>query len=78
MSPAGTTLEIALVDAPEISDAALDADGAHVFLEPDVAEFLDDKVLDVEPGEAGPTFMIRGQSSFDRWSNGRPREGPAG
>ena len=64
------------MDAPESSDAALDAE-AHVFLEAEVAELLDDKVLDVEPGEAGPTFMIRGPSSFDPSSNGHAEEGPA-
>ena len=67
-TPQGTALELALVDAPEAADEEIDAGGAHVFLEPQVAGFLGDKVLDasvesggqvrfsvLEPGEAEPS-----------------------
>jgi iron-sulfur cluster assembly protein len=66
-TPEGTPLELALVNAPEAADEDIDAGGAHVFLEPQVAGVLDDKVLDasvesgghvrftvLEPGEAQP------------------------
>jgi iron-sulfur cluster assembly protein len=65
--PQGTPLELALVGAPEGADEEIDAGGAHVFLEPRVAGFLGDKVLDasvgsgsqvrfsvLEPGEVEP------------------------
>jgi iron-sulfur cluster assembly protein len=66
-TPQGTPLELALVDAPEAADEEIEAGGAHVFLEPQVAGILGDKVLDahvesggqvrfsvLEPGEAEP------------------------
>jgi hypothetical protein len=46
--------------------------GAHVFLEPEVAEFMEDKVLDAEVEETGVRFSIRDQDAFDPGSNGRP------
>jgi iron-sulfur cluster assembly protein len=71
-TPAGTALQISLVDGPDPSDAAVDESGAHVYLEPAVAEFLDDKVLDVEVTEGRPSFAVREQGGFDPRSNGRP------
>jgi iron-sulfur cluster assembly protein len=52
-TPQGTPLELALVDAPEAADEAIDADGAHVFVEPEVAGFLGDKVLDASVDSGG-------------------------
>ncbi|MGH3519898.1 MAG: iron-sulfur cluster biosynthesis family protein [Haloechinothrix sp.] len=51
----GTTqLSLAVSDAPEADDQVLGTDsGAKVFMEPNAAEFLDDKVLDVRQDEAG-------------------------
>ena len=66
-TPQGAPLELALVDAPEAADEEIDAGGAHVFVEPQVAGFLGGKVLDasiesggqvrfsvLEPGEVDP------------------------
>jgi hypothetical protein len=54
---------------PEPTDNEIAAGGAHVFLEPTVAEILDDKVLDasVESGRVQFTLFERGtpESSQD-------------
>jgi len=51
IEPGATTaaaLQLTLVDGPEAADQAVEELGVHVFLEPTVAEFLDDKVLDAQ------------------------------
>jgi iron-sulfur cluster assembly protein len=68
----GTALELTIVDGPEIDDQEVNESGAHVFLEPEVAEFMDDKVLDAALEETGVRFSIRDQESFDPESNGQP------
>jgi iron-sulfur cluster assembly protein len=68
----GTSLEITIVESPEVDDQEVLEDGAHVFLEPEVAEFMDDKVLDAQLEETGVRFSIRDQESFDPESNGKP------
>jgi hypothetical protein len=42
-----------------IASEAVDEDGATVYLEPHVAGFLDDKVLDAEVDEGRVTFLVR-------------------
>jgi iron-sulfur cluster assembly protein len=64
-TPTGTALEIAIVDGPATEDKALDEEGAHVFLEPGVAEFLDDKVLDAELDSGRVSFAVREQDEFE-------------
>lgn len=58
-TPAGTALEITIVDGPETADEAVDEEGAHVYLEPHVAQFLDDKVLDAQLAEGTVSFAVR-------------------
>jgi iron-sulfur cluster assembly protein len=58
---AGTPLEITLVESPETEDQSVDEEGAHVFLEPEVAQFLDDKVLDASIDEGRVSFAFRDQ-----------------
>jgi Fe-S cluster assembly iron-binding protein IscA len=59
-TPAGTPLELSLVDAPEAEDETVsDGEGATVYLEHEVAGFLDDKVLDAEVDAGKVTFVIR-------------------
>jgi iron-sulfur cluster assembly protein len=70
VSPAGTSLDLSIVDGPEIDDQEINEGGAHVFLESEVAMFMDDKVLDAEVEETGVRFSIRDQDSFDPSSNG--------
>jgi hypothetical protein len=43
-----------------------------VFLEPEVAEFMEDKVLDAELEETGVRFSIRDQDAVDPSANGKP------
>ncbi|MFF5991586.1 MULTISPECIES: HesB/IscA family protein [Prauserella] len=53
-SDAGAQLALSIAPAPEDGDEVLGTDsGARVFLEPQAASFLDDKVLDVQQDEQG-------------------------
>ena len=58
-TPEGTALELSLVEEPEPADEKVDDDGATVYLEPHVAGFLDDKVLDAQVDEGRVTFLVR-------------------
>ena len=58
-TPEGTALELALVDEPQPDDEKIDDDGATVYLEPHIAGFLDDKVLDAQVDEGRVTFLVR-------------------
>ena len=58
-TPQGTALELSLVEEPEPEDEKVDEDGATVYLEPDVAGLLEDKVLDAEVDEGQVTFLLR-------------------
>jgi iron-sulfur cluster assembly protein len=69
---AGTTLQIALVESPETADESVDEAGAHVFLEPEVAQFLDDKVLDASVDEGRVSFAVREQAGDPRTDSGSP------
>jgi iron-sulfur cluster assembly protein len=60
-TPAGTALRITLVESPETQDQSVDEQGAHVYLEPEVAQFLDDKVLDAQVDEGRVSFAVREQ-----------------
>ena len=61
--PAGaeTRFELSVVPLPAEDDAVIDEDGARVFLEPEAASFLDDKVLDVTVDENRIGFVIADQ-----------------
>jgi iron-sulfur cluster assembly protein len=58
-TPEGTELELALVEEPEPTDEKVDDDGATVYLEPDVAGFLEDKVLDAQVDDGRVMFLVR-------------------
>src|SRR5919204_6413955 len=58
-TPEGTALELSLVEEPAPEDEKFDDDGATVYLEPHVAGFLDDKVLDAQVDEGRVTFLVR-------------------
>jgi iron-sulfur cluster assembly protein len=50
----GAQLALSVAEQPEAGDQVLGTEGgARVFLEPEAAQFLDDKVLDVQQDEAG-------------------------
>lgn len=61
---AGAQLALALAAAPEDGDQVLGTEGgARVFLEPQAATFLDDKVLDVQEDDQGQlSFAVMRQA----------------
>jgi Fe-S cluster assembly iron-binding protein IscA len=62
---AGTALHLAIVPAPVESDVVVDAEGEQIFLEPEVAGFLDDKVLDAHVEEGRVSFAIASQAGAE-------------
>jgi iron-sulfur cluster assembly protein len=56
----GTPLEISLAAGPEDSDQTVEEAGATVYVEEDVAEFLDDKKLDATVEDGRVRFRIKG------------------
>lgn len=58
-TPEGTELELSLVEEPEPEDQKIADGGATVYLEPQVASLLDDKVLDAQLEDGSVTFMVR-------------------
>jgi iron-sulfur cluster assembly protein len=56
----GSTLSLALVNAPEPDDEVVAPDGAtQVYLEPQIVPFLEDAVLEAQVSEAGVAFSLR-------------------
>ena len=55
----GVELELALVEEPEALDETVEQEGATVYLDPEAAELLDDKLLDAQVAEDHVTFMLR-------------------
>jgi iron-sulfur cluster assembly protein len=58
-NPEGIALELTLVDEPEPADERVEQEGATVYLDPDAAELLEDKLLDAQVAEDHVTFMLR-------------------
>jgi iron-sulfur cluster assembly protein len=71
-TPEGTALELTLVEEPEPEDEKVDEDGATVYLEPHVAGFLDDKVLDAQLDEGRVTFVLRDETEPAQPQYGHP------
>jgi iron-sulfur cluster assembly protein len=71
-TPEGTALELTLVEEPEPEDEKVDEDGATVYLEPHVAGFLDDKVLDAQLEEGRVTFVLRDETEPSEPEYGHP------
>ena len=55
-------LELAVAEEPDAMDEVVEQEGAHVFLEPVVAQALSDKVLDASVEDDGVRFTIHDQS----------------
>lgn len=53
--------ELSVAELPAEDDAVIDEQGARVFLEPQAASYLDDKVLDVRVEENRLGFVIAEQ-----------------
>ena len=53
-----TNLRLSVVPVPAEDDDVIEEQGARVFLEPEAASLLDEKVLDasIEPGQVAFTF----------------------
>lgn len=52
-------LQVSAAPGPDANDQVIDADGAHIYLEPQAASFLEDKVLDAEVDSEGtPHFSL--------------------
>ncbi len=59
-------LQVEAVPAPDAGDQVLEAAGAYVFVAPQAAGFLDDKVLDAQVDEAGNVrFSLAAQRPGD-------------
>ncbi len=54
----GTPLELHLAPGPETTDQTVEEGGAHVYVEEELAEFLDDKVLDASVEEGRVRFRL--------------------
>lgn len=67
-------LELSVADEPDALDEVIEQEGAHVFLEPVVAEALSDKVLDAAVEGDGIRFTIEEQPGGPLLSSngGRP------
>jgi iron-sulfur cluster assembly protein len=56
-------LKVSPAGGPESGDQVVESEGARVFLEPQAAEMLDDKVLDARVNDSGGVeFLVAGQS----------------
>jgi iron-sulfur cluster assembly protein len=53
-------LQLAAAAGPSENDQVIEAAGAHVFLEPQAAAYLDDKVLDAQLDEQGTAHFTLG------------------
>ena len=62
-SPGGAPLQITVMGGPEPTDQTVEDGGATVYVESEVAEYLDDKVLDAEVADAQVRFTLREQTT---------------
>jgi iron-sulfur cluster assembly protein len=67
-------LELALVEEPEALDETIEQEGATVYLDPEAAELLDDKLLDAQVAEDHVTFMLRDDPGEEPFEHFVPRE----
>jgi Fe-S cluster assembly iron-binding protein IscA len=68
-APAGGGLQVQVTSGPAEDDQVLAEEGVRVFLDPDAATYLDDKVLDAKvDGQGGAQFTL-GEQNTD---NGHP------
>jgi iron-sulfur cluster assembly protein len=67
-------LELALVEEPEALDETVEQEGATVYLDPEAAELLDDKLLDAQVAEDHVTFMLRDDTSGAPFEHFVPHE----
>ncbi|WP_028849415.1 hypothetical protein [Thermocrispum municipale] len=58
-------LHVEIASQPEVDDQLLDSAGARVFLDPQAALMLDDKVLDATVDEQGQASFVLGTQATD-------------
>jgi Fe-S cluster assembly iron-binding protein IscA len=56
-------LQVSAAAGPSENDLVIDAAGAHVYLEPKAAAFLEDKVLDAQVDQDGQAHFSVGMQS---------------
>jgi Fe-S cluster assembly iron-binding protein IscA len=61
----GVSLELSLVGEPEATDETVEQAGATVYLDPDAAQLLSDKLLDAQVAEDHVTFVLREEDEDD-------------
>ncbi len=57
-APAAGNLHVTIAEAPAESDQVIEDEGARVFVDEELTDYLDDKVLDASVSEAGVSFAI--------------------
>jgi iron-sulfur cluster assembly protein len=67
-------LELALVEEPDALDETIEQEGATVYLDPDAAELLDDKLLDARVADDHVTFVLRDETSDEPFETFVPDE----
>jgi iron-sulfur cluster assembly protein len=68
-SPAGSdpgALQVTAAPGPNENDQVVEAAGAHVYLEPQAAAYLEDKVLDAEVDSEGKAHFSLGMQGIDQ------------
>ena len=68
-SPAGSdpgALQVTAAPGPSENDQVVEAAGAHVYLEPQAAAYLEDKVLDAEVDSEGKAHFSLGMQGTDQ------------
>ena len=68
--PDGVAFEMTLVGEPEEDDETVEDEGATIFLQPEAAELLDDKILDAELKDDQVRFAVIDPEAFGPTSNG--------
>ena len=70
MSSAGSAdpgaLQVTAAPGPNENDQVVEAAGAHVYLEPQAAAYLEDKVLDAEVDSEGKAHFSLGMQGTDQ------------
>ncbi|MEA2245911.1 MAG: iron-sulfur cluster assembly protein [Solirubrobacteraceae bacterium] len=74
----GVPLELSLVGEPDDLDETIEQGGATVYLDPNAADLLDDKLLDAQVAEDHITFVLREDDGRDPAAHepGRNGHGP--
>lgn len=57
-----THLELSVVALPSEDDEVIEEEGARLFLDPEAAQLLDDKILDASVDENQVAFMLAEQT----------------